>query len=233
VYEDQIQYNNVAQVYNEKVKSNKNYNYWISKYITEVYPELRIQKSTQQTYTSRYRRFGIWLKFKKLGAGTPLGQYYDTNFEPVYADYLQKYVLWNNPTTRTPDVTKDFMNAEKALKKAFRQMYTSLLKSNPLVTDHDLVDMDLPPHPSGEQHFSHLATDYQDFKMLTNVIRQIIVAFFDNANEERAKPAGQHGAEILWAILDAPPRSGVSSRTHRSTQTHRCLCLLRVTTAAR
>jgi integrase len=66
VYEDQIQYSNVAQVYNEKVKSNKNYNYWVSKYITEVYPELRIQTSTQQTYTSRYRRFGIWLKFKKL-----------------------------------------------------------------------------------------------------------------------------------------------------------------------
>jgi integrase len=66
VYEDQIQYSNVSQVYNEKVKSNKNYNYWISRYITEVYPELQIQKSTQQTYTSRYRRFGIWLKFKKL-----------------------------------------------------------------------------------------------------------------------------------------------------------------------
>ena len=64
-----------------------------------------------------------------IGAGTFLGDYYDTHFVPVHADYQQKYVLWNNPATRTPDVTKDFLNAEKALKKIFRKIYAALFKS--------------------------------------------------------------------------------------------------------
>jgi hypothetical protein len=140
-----------------------------------------------------------------LGASTPFGVYYDTEFAPVHADYLQKYVTWNDPTTRTPAATKAFMNAEKALKKAYRNMYTSLLKTNPLVSDEDLTDMELPPHPSGERHPSPIATDYPGFKILTNIIRRLTVVFFDNTNEARAKPPGQHGAEIRWVILDTPP----------------------------
>ena len=45
------------------------------------------------------------------------------------------------------------------------------------------------------------------------------MSFFDSANEARAKPAGQHGAEILWAILDAPP-AHLGDLVHSAFDTH-------------
>jgi hypothetical protein len=159
-----------------------------------------------------------------LGAATPQGAWYDTVFLPLFSAYLAAYVLWNDEVNRTPGITDDFEDAEKALKPEYRQLYTAFFKTNPLVTNHDLRAMAFPERGSGERHPSPVATDYPGFKILTNMIRRLIVAFFDNANEERAKPAGQHGAEIRWAILDAPP-AHIDDLVHSAFDTHSPLTL--------
>jgi hypothetical protein len=41
----------------------------------------------------------------------------------------------------------------------------------------------------------------------SSVIRQITIHFWDSATKKRAKPHGVHGAEIRWALLEAPPAS--------------------------
>jgi hypothetical protein len=38
------------------------------------------------------------------------------------------------------------------------------------------------------------------------MIRRLTIHFYDQGSvKSKAKPAGQHGAEIRWAILDTPP----------------------------
>jgi hypothetical protein len=154
-----------------------------------------------------------------LSAMTPQGQYYDGTFMPLYTDYQPKYLAWADEPNRTPAITLRFEAAEKALKPEYRQVYNAFFKTNPLASDDDLIEMGFPKRPSGGRHPSPIATNYPGFKILTHMIRQLIVVFFDNANEERAKPAGQHGAEIRWAILDAPPVH-IDDLVHSAFDTH-------------
>jgi hypothetical protein len=154
-----------------------------------------------------------------LGENTPLGVYYDTVFVPLHADYLQKYVLWNDPATRTPDITRDSTNAEEALQKEYRKMYTALLKSNPLVTDHDLIDMELPPHSSGERHPVPPPTTYVQARAVPVGAGVINMHFTDAGSEGIGKPFGVHGVEILSAIRDTPTTDW-NDLTHSSFGTH-------------
>ena len=66
VYADQLLYSTEAKVFTESVKSTENYTYWMSRYIAEGFPDMHLQDSTRDTYVSRYRMFGLWLKSKKF-----------------------------------------------------------------------------------------------------------------------------------------------------------------------
>lgn len=63
IYEDQLQYSNVAKVYKKEV-SNNTYSHWVSIYIKEFIADLKPE--TRGTYISRYRTLGVWLESKRL-----------------------------------------------------------------------------------------------------------------------------------------------------------------------
>jgi hypothetical protein len=79
------------------------------------------------------------------------------------------------------------------------------LKDNPAVTDDDLNHMGLPTRSSG-RHPAPVATEAPDADVETSTIAHLTIHFFEKgSNHKKGKPAGQHGAEIRWAMLDTPP----------------------------
>jgi hypothetical protein len=64
-----------------------------------------------------------------------------------------------------------------------------------------------------------VADRYPGVEIDSGTIRRLIIHFFVLGNRSKAKPAGQHGVEIRWAILDAAPDS-ISKLVNSSFDTH-------------
>ncbi len=64
IYEDQLQYSHAASVYKKQFSENNTFKYWIGQYIKEKFVDL--SDGTTTTYTSRYRRFGLFLEAKQI-----------------------------------------------------------------------------------------------------------------------------------------------------------------------
>jgi hypothetical protein len=79
--------------------------------------------------------------------------------------------------------------------------------------------MGLPTRSSGGHHSAPVVATFPDFDIDSNLIRHPTIHFYDHGKKSKAKPAGQHGAEIRRAILDALPVD-VSALTNSSFDTH-------------
>jgi hypothetical protein len=91
--------------------------------------------------------------------------------------------------------------------KALRSFVNSNLRFNEAVTDEDRVQLGLTipddePTAEGEPGTMPVV-DLID----TAIILRIILHYKDMYGKSRRKPAGVHGVEIVWAILDTPPTS--------------------------
>jgi hypothetical protein len=79
------------------------------------------------------------------------------------------------------------------------------LQSNTHVTPDDLRGMGIVV-PSSSRTPSPVAVDSPDADADTSTIGRVGIHFFEKGSRhKKGKPAGQHGAEIRWAILDTPP----------------------------
>ena len=151
---------------------------------------------------------------------TPYGQWLDTNFSPKFSAFSAAFNNWLNPAERTHLKMDALVAAEKVFVPSYRQLYTGMLKGSPLVTDVDLDAMGLPKHSSGGKTPAPVATTYPDFDIDSGTIRRLTIHFFDQGSKKsKAKPKGQHGSEIKWAILSAPPVD-VADLIHSSFDTH-------------
>ncbi|MDR2449817.1 MAG: hypothetical protein LBD52_07660 [Prevotellaceae bacterium] len=137
---------------------------------------------------------------------TPQGRWVDDEFYPKFHDFIDMYLEWENPSERTTVKTLRLREAESGFKAVYRQLYTGFLKANPLVTDNDLVSMGLPKR---RQHVSNhtppLPNSYPKATVTLREAARIEFRIRDSASARRAKPAGVHGVEIKWDILDRPP----------------------------
>jgi hypothetical protein len=74
--------------------------------------------------------------------------------------------------------------------------------------------------PSTTHTPTPVATTYPDFDIDSSTIRRLTIHFYDQGQKtSKAKPAGQHGAEIRWAMRDTPPAS-LKDLTNSSFDTH-------------
>jgi hypothetical protein len=139
-----------------------------------------------------------------LGAETPIGVWYDTVFIPKCTSFCTAFDNWLNPSTRTKVTSTVLKTEQEDFVTAYRQLYNGFLRKNALVTDADLVSMGLPPHSSGGGKPSKIATTFPWIKILTHLIRHLIIEF--GASEtSRAKLDGQHGAEVVYIVSDEKP----------------------------
>ena len=66
IYEDQLQYNHVAQIFGKMRASNKTFRLYASKFIEIKRAEGEVEPETIATYTSKLRSFNLWLEKKNL-----------------------------------------------------------------------------------------------------------------------------------------------------------------------
>jgi hypothetical protein len=128
----------------------------------------------------------------------------DAELLPKKTEWDAAYAAYENPATRTPTIT--FVKTEK--REAYEPLLRKLVKtlqSDVRVTPDDLKGMGIVV-PSSSRTPSPVATDAPDADADTSVIGRLGIHFFEKgSNHKKGKPAGQHGAEIRWAILDTPP----------------------------
>jgi hypothetical protein len=145
--------------------------------------------------------------------------------ETVYGELLtlqgtfnEKLAIANTPSTRTKATIEDKNEALAALKKGVRDAVGEYLTRNHMLTNADRDNLGLPIHKTTHTP-SPKATTSPESYVDSGTIRQLTIHFFDQGSESKAKPEGQHGAEIRWAILDKPP-AGIDDLIHSSFDTH-------------
>jgi hypothetical protein len=146
---------------------------------------------------------------KRLGfaPGTPQGDWLDRVFAPAFEHFAEAYKRWDNPTTRTRGATAALYEAEREFKPAYRHLYVGFLKNNPMVEPGDFVNMGLPVRSDGTRTAAPVPDSHPSVRVELPVLCRIVVHFFsrEHLHHPRAKPAGVHGCELRWAILDAAP----------------------------
>jgi hypothetical protein len=133
------------------------------------------------------------------------GRWLDTEFAPKYDTFVATFNHWQNPAERTLSKTARLYGAEREFKPVYRELYVGLLKRNPLVADTDLLSMGLPERHSGHSRHTPVPETYPNPAVVLPGPAVVEIHFYDKGSTHRAKPAGVHGAEMAWAILDVLP----------------------------
>ncbi|MDR1347095.1 MAG: hypothetical protein LBJ63_01500 [Prevotellaceae bacterium] len=135
------------------------------------------------------------------------------------ADFTQKLDLAEEAATRTKLTVQAKNTARKILEKNLRQAIREYLTNSHLVTDEDRDGLGLPI-PKTTRTPSPVAATYPDFDIDSSMIRRLTVHFYDQGQKKsKAKPPGQHCAEIRWAIRETPPAS-LKDLINSSVDTH-------------
>jgi hypothetical protein len=132
--------------------------------------------------------------------------------------YAQKLEVSRESATRTPVNIKEKNAAKKVLKTHVRVSTGEYLMRNHLLTVGDREMLGLPIHKTTRTP-APVADAAPDFDIDSHTIYRLIIHFFERGSDHsKAKPAGQHGAEIAWEISDTPLIK-VSELTHSSFDT--------------
>ena len=115
-----------------------------------------------------------------------------------------KYVITGKPETRTTPAVQAKNEAKKNYVSELRKFIKGFLQYNPAVTDEDRASMGLPIHSTSRKPVP-TPTTHPEFDVDTSMMRRLNIRFRDAGKNTSAKPFGVHGAEIRWAILNAPP----------------------------
>jgi hypothetical protein len=141
----------------------------------------------------------------------------DNDLMPAVEQWQAAWADYQNPNTRTPLITFVKRKKRTALEVLLGQLIR-ILQSNPRVTEDDLRAMGIairPDHPTPVG----VPTTFPECEVDTSLLRHLILHFRDSGSESRGKPAGVHGAEIGWGIMENAPES-ISLLPHSSFDTH-------------
>jgi hypothetical protein len=133
-------------------------------------------------------------------------EWYTTEFTPKHTAFNAAYINWRNTAERNPSKIATLQSAETEFNDAYRTLYNGYLRNNPLVTDTDLVAMGLPKHPSGIRTAPSKPEEIIQATPDTSKIGVIGIHYRTKNGKGIAKPKHVRGAEIVWAILDTPPK---------------------------
>ena len=122
-----------------------------------------------------------------------------------HSDFAAKLEVAVNPATRTKLTIQAKTSARKIFEKALRQAVKEYLANNHLVSDEDRDGLGIPIYKT-TRTAAPVATDSPDSDSDNSVIGRVSIHFFEKgSSHKKAKPAGQHGAEIAWIVSDTPP----------------------------
>ena len=125
---------------------------------------------------------------------------------PSYHDYCTKYEAWMDEKSRTKTITEMLIKAEAEWKTNYRLLYR-MIKPNLEISDEDLSQMQLPSRKRDKPTPVPVPSTIPIAKIELVSPGAIIVHFQDRDAIGKGKPAGVHGAEIKWALLEQAPNS--------------------------
>jgi hypothetical protein len=171
------------------------------------------------------RAFFIWLKnmvayivSKGLDYFNIPNEEFDT-LSTQATTFEQKLNIAEEPDTRTKSAVQAKNDARETVEKTARIFVKRFLNNNPLVTNADRDNKGLPIYKDTRTP-APVATTYPDFDIDSSIIRRLSVHFYDQGSKKsKAKPEGQHGVEIRWAMTDTPPAT-IAELTNSSFDTH-------------
>ena len=141
-----------------------------------------------------------------LASNTPLGKFVDDNLFPKIDLFNGYYGIWSNPAKRTLEDLANLRNAKEELLDVYHEV-TKLLRNNPLVTDADLILLDLKPRSTGERRPSQKAERVVAYRVECPAPGRLEFHFYDESGEHRrGKPDGQHSVEVVGGVFAAPGR---------------------------
>jgi hypothetical protein len=119
--------------------------------------------------------------------------------------YETAFEAAQNPNRGKVDVLNK-NETKSALETSLRGFIKACLAYNPSVSDADKENMGLPLRDTTRTPVPPPST-IPEIELDSSIIRQVTVHFKDNGSDKRGKPAGVHGIELRWALLDNPPSS--------------------------
>jgi hypothetical protein len=145
----------------------------------------------------------------------------DAALTPVLAKqtlYEAKYLVSENPATRTSASILARQEARADFEEVLRPFYKSSIIYNQLVTDEDRRLMGVTVHDTKPTPVKPPHT-VPEISLDAPAPAVIEIHFRDHEETGRAKPYGVHGAEIAWGVLEEKPDNW-SDLPHSSFATH-------------
>jgi hypothetical protein len=161
----------------------------------------------------------LYLSPRHANFGVPEADF--TDLSTLQAAFEAAYALVMQPSTKTAVAVVNKDRARSAFEKAIRVVNKRFINLNPTVTDGDRLGLGLPIYKTGHTP-APVATRYPDYDIDSSLIRHITLNFYDQDHAtSKAKPPGQHGAEIRWALFDVPSTEvTIEQLTNSSFDTH-------------
>jgi hypothetical protein len=120
-------------------------------------------------------------------------------------EFERDYLRATDIQTRTPAAIATKNNSMKRFKTNFRKYIKGYITYNPRVTDEDRHIMELTVHDTKPTPAPVSDTaPYVKLELPSPGI--IVISFGDKEGVHRGKPPGQHGAELIYAILNEKPK---------------------------
>jgi hypothetical protein len=116
------------------------------------------------------------------------------------------YTLSMSNETRTKSIVSAKNNLRKEIEKDLRAFVNEYIRYNHLIKDEDRKNMSIPVRSETRTPVP-VPDTIPAFRIELSVIRRLNIHFRDITGNSRGKPAGVHGVEIKWAVLDTPPES--------------------------
>ncbi len=165
----------------------------------------------KRSYESLYgqcTQTGTYLedKFGDFGIDGKSAEWINKTFMPALDAYTSAFNAWKDKSQRTPIKVATIQRARAVLEPIYRELY-AFLKSNPVVTDADLLAMALPKRPAGTRTPVPVPATFPVPNIEISTIRQLTLHFVDSASGKKGRPYGIAGAVIRWAMLEQPPTS--------------------------
>jgi hypothetical protein len=122
------------------------------------------------------------------------------------ADFREKLRIADDPNTRTPVAIQAKTTAHMLLEKTVRNDTGEYLTRNHLVSNDDRIALGLPIHDNKPTR-APVAEDAPEASAELPLPAVVEIHFGVRDSKSKAKPAGQHGAEITWVIAEDTPKS--------------------------
>jgi hypothetical protein len=143
----------------------------------------------------------------RMGLDGKQALWINTEFNTARILFVEAFDAWKDESTRTMRIFEHLKEVEGKFRPLYRSLYKGFLKSNPFITNEDLVAMGLPVRHEGRSSDSpSVQSLVPSFLLKAGHLGVVIIHFWAGDNKNRTKPKKIHGVEICWEILAETPK---------------------------